>query len=68
MIRIRARKLIEKMLSVKFVIFIAATVLRCVGVIGCGEWLTVALVVIAGREVIKWKGSRGIDEESLGSN
>ena len=39
-----------------------------IGVIGCGEWLTVALVVIAGREVIKWKGSRGIDEESLGSN
>ena len=68
MIRIRARKLIEKMLSVKFVIFVAATVLRCVGVIGCGEWLTVALVVIAGREVIKWKGSRGIDEENIGSD
>lgn len=68
MIRIRARKLIEKMLSVKFVIFLAATVLRCVGVIGCGEWLTVALVVIAGREVIKWKGTWGKNEESLGSD
>ena len=56
MIKFRFRRLIEKMLSIKFVIFIAATLLRCFGVIGCAEWLTVALVVIAGREAIKWKG------------
>ena len=55
MIKFRFQRLIEKMLSIKFVIFIAATVLRCLGVIGCAEWLTVALAVIAGREVQKFK-------------
>ena len=55
MIRWRAEKLIEKLLSVKFVIFIVATVLLCIGVLGCGEWLTVALVVITGREIQKFK-------------
>ena len=55
MISFRFQRLIEKMLSIKFVIFIAATVLRCFGVIGCAEWMTVALAVIAGREVQKFK-------------
>ena len=55
MIKFRFQRLIEKMLRIKFVIFIAATVLRCFGVIGCAEWLTVALAVIAGREVQKFK-------------
>jgi len=55
MIKFRFRRLIEKMLSIKFVIFIAATLLRCFGVIGCAEWLTIALAVIAGREVQKFK-------------
>lgn len=71
MIRFRARRLVEKLLSVKFVIFVVATTLRCFGVIGCGEWLTIALVVIAGREALKWKGSRFEvlgNEESLGSD
>ena len=76
MISFRARRLIEKLLSVKFVIFVAATVLRCVGVIGCAEWLTVAMAVIAGREVQKVVSSKGLnfstrekeDEEALGSN
>ena len=76
MISYRARRLVEKLLSVKFVIFVAATVLRCAGVIGCAEWLTVAMAVIAGREVQKVVGSRGInfstrekeDEETLGSD
>ena len=73
MISWRAKRLIEKLLSVKFVIFVVATVLRCCGVLGCGEWLTVALTVIAGREAQKVLGSRfkmpgGNDEESLGSD
>lgn len=72
MIRFRFRRLIEKMLSVKFVIFVAATILRCVGVIGCGEWLTIALVVITGREIQKFKDisfeKKVADEESLGSD
>ena len=72
MIRFRFRRLIEKMLSVKFVIFVAATILRCVGVIGCGEWLTIALVVITGREIQKFKDisfeKKVTDEESLGSD
>lgn len=50
MIRWRAEKLIEKLLSVKFVIFVVATVLLCLGILGSAEWLTVALAVIAGRE------------------
>ena len=72
MIKFRFRRLIEKMLSIKFVIFIAATLLRCFGVIGCAEWLTVALAVIAGREVQKFKDfgftKKVTDEESLGSD
>ena len=75
MIRFRARRLVEKLLSVKFVIFVIATALRCFGIIGCGEWLTIALVVITGREIQKWKSSgvevtdtKGKDEESLGSD
>ena len=71
MIKFRARRLVEKLLSVKFVIFVIATALRCFGVIGCGEWLTIALVVIAGREALKWKGSRFEvlgNEENLGSD
>ncbi len=72
MIKFRLQRLIEKMLSIKFVIFIAATVLRCFGVIGCAEWLTVALAVIAGREVQKFKDfgftKKVENEESLGSD
>jgi len=54
-ISFRFQRLVEKMLSIKFVIFIVATVLRCCGVIGNAEWLTIALTVIAGREVQKFK-------------
>lgn len=72
MISFRFQKLIEKLLSVKFVIFIVATVLLCFGVLGDGEWLTVALTVIAGREIQKFKDfktSRKVsDEEALGSD
>ncbi len=72
MIKFSFHRLIEKMLSIKFVIFIAATVLRCFGVIGCAEWLTVALAVIAGREVQKFKDfgftKKVTDEENLGSD
>ena len=71
MISFRFQRLVEKMLSIKFVIFIVATVLRCFGVIGNAEWLTVALTVIAGREVQKFKDfkyKKVPDEESLGSD
>ena len=75
MISWRAQRLVEKMLSIKFVIFIVATVLRCVGVIGNAEWLTVAMAVIAGREAQKvlsdrfqLSGRKKNDEESLGSD
>ena len=72
MIKWRAEKLVEKLLSVKFVIFIVATVLLCFGVLGGGEWLTVALTVIAGREIQKFKDfktSRKVsDEEAVGSD
>lgn len=72
MISFRFQRLIEKLLSVKFVIFIVATVLLCFGVLGGGEWLTVALTVIAGREIQKFKDfktSRKVsDEETLGSD
>ena len=71
MISFRFQRLIEKLLSVKFVIFIVATVLLCFGVLGGGEWLTVALTVIAGREIQKFKdfkfSKKETDEESLGS-
>ena len=72
MISFRFQRLVEKMLSIKFVIFIVATVLRCCGVIGNAEWLTVALTVIAGREIQKFKdfkfSRKETDEESLGSD
>ena len=72
MISFRFQRLIEKLLSVKFVIFIVATMLLCFGVLGGGEWLTVALTVIAGREIQKFKDfktSRNVsDEEALGSD
>ena len=72
MISFRFQRLVEKMLSIKFVIFIVTTVLRCCGVIGNAEWLTVALTVIAGREVQKFKdfkySKKETDEESLGSD
>ena len=71
-ISFRFQRLVEKLLSVKFVIFIVATVLLCCGVLGGGEWLTVALTVIAGREIQKFKDfktSRKVsDEEALGSD
>ena len=72
MISFRFQRLVEKLLSVKFVIFIVATVLLCCGVIGGGEWLTVALTVIAGREIQKFKdfktSKKVSDEEALGSD
>ena len=72
MISFRFQRLIEKLLSVKFVIFIVATVLLCFGVLGGGEWLTVALTVIAGREIQKFKdfkfSKKETNEESLGSD
>ena len=75
MIGFRFQRLIEKLLSVKFVIFIVATVLLCCGVLGGAEWLTVALTVIVGREANKVLGSRfqvlgrkQDDEENLGSD
>ena len=55
MISFRFQRLIEKLLSVKFVIFVIATVLKCFGVIGGAEWLTVTMAVIAGREFQKFK-------------
>ena len=69
MISFRFQRLVEKLLSVKFVIFIVATVLLCCGVLGGAEWLTVALTVIAGREIQKFKFQRKVtSEESLGSD
>ena len=68
MIRWRAEQLVEKLLSVKFVIFVVATVLLCCGILGCGEWLTIALAVIAGREAQKFIGRKKSNEESLGSD
>ncbi len=72
MISFRFQRLVEKLLSVKFVIFIVATVLLCFGVLGGGEWLTVALTVIAGREIQKFKdfktSKKVSDEEALGSD
>lgn len=68
MIRWRAEKLVEKLLSVKFVIFVVATVLLCCGVLGCAEWLTIALTVIAGREAQKLIERKKNNEESLGSD
>ena len=72
MIGFRFQRLIEKLLSVKFVIFIVATVLLCCGVLGGAEWLTVALTVIAGREIQKFKDfkftRKVTSEESLGSD
>ena len=53
MIAYRFKRLIEKLVSFKFVMFVIATVLRCFNLIGCAEWLTVALVVIMGREAQK---------------
>ncbi len=72
MISFRFQRLVEKMLSIKFVIFIVATVLRCLGVIGNAEWLTIALTVITGREVQKFKdfkfSKKETDETDLGSD
>ncbi len=72
MISFRAQRLVEKLLSVKFVIFVVATVLKCFDVIGGAEWLTITMAVIAGREVQKFKDfkftKKVSDEESLGSD
>ena len=65
MIRWRAEQLVEKLLSVKFVIFVVATVLLCCGVLGCAEWLTIALAVIAGREAQKYIERKKNNEENL---
>ena len=71
MISFRFARLVEKLLSVKFVIFIIATVLLCCGVLCGAEWLTVTMAVIAGREVQKFKDfkyKKVSDEENLGSD
>ena len=68
MIKWRAEKLVEKLLSLKFVIFVVATVLLCCGVLGCAEWLTIALTVIAGREAQKFIERKKNNEESLGGD
>ena len=68
MISFRFQRLVEKLLSVKFVIFVVATVLLCCGVLGCAEWLTIALTVIAGREAQKFIERIKNNEESLGSD
>ena len=72
MISFRFQRLVEKLLSVKFVIFVIATVLKCFGVISGAEWLTVTMAVIAGREVQKFKDfkipKKETDEENLGSD
>ena len=73
MIKYRAERLVEKLLSFKFVIFVITTVLKCFDIIGGGEWLTVTSIVLCGHE-----GQKGIskfmdrsklqDEKTLGSN
>ena len=68
MISFSFQRLVEKLLSVKFVIFVVATVLLCCGVLGCAEWLTIALTVIAGREAQKFIERKKNNEESLGSD
>lgn len=71
MIRYRAGRLIEKLLSFKFVIFVITTVLRCFDIIGGGEWLAVTTIVLAGHEGQKGFSKyleRNKDEEMLGSN
>lgn len=57
MIKIRAEMLLEKLLSFKFVIFAVATVLKIMNVIGGGEWLAVASIVLAGHE-----GQKGLSK------
>ena len=54
MISYRLERLVEKLISFKFVIFIITTILKCFEVIGCVEWLTVTMAVIAGREAHKY--------------
>lgn len=71
MIKYRAGRLIEKLLSFKFVIFVIATVLKCFDIIGGGEWLAVTTIVLAGHEGQKGFSKyleRNKDEEMPGSN
>lgn len=49
--------LLEKLLSFKFVIFAIATALKIFGVVGGGEWLAVASIVLAGHE-----GQKGLSK------
>lgn len=63
----RFNALVCKLLSVKFVIFLAASAMRIWGYIGCSEWLWISLIVVAGREgekclkmLIENGGLRGI--------
>ena len=53
MISFRFKRLIEKLLSFKFVMFVIATILRIFGFIGNGEWLTIAIFVIGGHVGMK---------------
>ena len=49
----KIEKLVDKMMSIKFVIFLIATFMKGFGLIGNAEWLTVTMAVIAGRELQK---------------
>ena len=53
MITFRLKRLVEKLLSFKFVIFVISTFLRVFGFIGNGEWLTIAIFVIGGHVGMK---------------
>ena len=68
MIRFRLKRLVEKLLSFKFVIFLIATLLKIFGCIGNGEWLTIAIFVIGGHMGMKtfYKIAEGHYEKSDG--
>lgn len=74
MISFRAKRLIEKLLSFKFVIFLITTFLRAFEIIGNVEWLTITSIVLAGHEGQKGLGkylerrNAGSEETELGSN
>lgn len=73
MIGYRAKRLIEKLLSFKFVIFVIATVLKCFDIISGTEWLAVTTIVLAGHEGQKgiskfMDRSKLLDEKNLGSD
>ena len=70
MIKFRLKRLIEKLLSFKFAMFVITTVLRIFGCIGNAEWLTIAIFVIGGHMGMKtfYRIKDGPHEKSLGSD